>query len=570
MKFEQILHHRYTIAGRLPACSATHQRYELLCAGGTGDHFVLSFCDYAKAISTKAVARQHQVGKLLVQPAAAILCQAIECRFEPDFQAVISECPGEVSLREVLQERQSLDIEEVEAFLRLLADAAESAVRQGWPKLMLDVAHLYLNERLGLPRIPVPDVPIFDTVGTELPGFDPMQTMQFNAADLMPSADPIPKDSREYVPVLAALACDLLGQPKTLRGHNTRYQPVPQFTSQQNIHLRRALTGEARAGFASAQNFMEELFGIPLQLDLATHTERLRSLALTASKTESRPTTPTFDPALTVRLPQPRVAATDDSANVPLVVHESDAVVLATLPPVQRIRLMPDVEEAPVFSLAAVEWLLLGRSAGDADFVAQFRPRSSAADGRTRRISRVQARIRATGKRMELEESDMLNPSTYRDTPVGAGLMLDSPAFMLLAGEYPLELHRVKLDDHTPRTFAGRPDWNEDVATQGALVVRPGGPGVMLWETALILSDVGLHFSQSGRPWLQVDGSDSAAARLHFIRGQFWLETIEVGTIKCANGSALPAHELLLLRADLKFFIGSYAYCVQPVTLSAD
>ncbi|MCE9520757.1 MAG: hypothetical protein K8R87_14560 [Verrucomicrobia bacterium] len=567
MKFEQILHHRYTIAGRLPACSATHQRYELLSAGGTGDRFVLSFCDYAKAISTKAVARQQQVGEALVHPSAALLCRAIECRFEPDFQAVISEFPGEVSLREVLQEQQSLELEEVEAFLRLVTDAAESAVRQGWPKLMLDVAHLYLNERLGLPRVPVPDMPIFDAVGSELPGFDPMQTMQFNTADLKQSADPIPKDSREYVPALAALACDLLGQPRTLRGHNMRYQPVPQFTSQQNIHLRRALTGEARAGFASARNFTEELFGSPMQLDIATQTERLRSLALTASKTELRAAAPAFDPALTVRLPLPSAAATAESAKAPLVVHQSDAVAVATLPSAQRLRLMPEVEEAPVFSLAAVEWLLLGRSAGDSDFVAQFRPRSSAADGRTRRISRVQARVRVTGSRIELEETDMLNPSTYRDTPVGAGLMLDSPTFMLLAGEYPVELHRVKLDDQSPRVFADRLDWNESAEPQGALVARPGGPGVMLWEAALVLSDVGLHFSQSGRPWLQVDNSDSAAARLHYLQGQFWLEPIEAGAIKCADSSTPRAHDLILLRAGLKFYIGKYAYTVQPVTL---
>ncbi len=565
MKLEQILNHRYTIAGRLPAFSATHQRYELLSAGGDGERFVLSFCDYAKAISANAVARQHQVGEALAHPMAALLCRAIECRFEQDCQAVISEFPGEVSLREVLQERQSLDIEEVEAFLRLLTDATEAAVRQGWPRLMLNAAHLYLDKRLGLPRVPVPDVPVFDAVGAELPGFDPMQTMQFNAADLRQVSDPIPKDTLDYVPALAALGCDLLGQPKTLRGRNTRYQPVPQFSSQQNILLRRALTGEARAGFASTRVFMEELFGIPLQLDLAAQTERLRYLTSSAAKSVSHLTSPIFDSAVTVRLPQPRAAIPAEPAIAPFVVLDSDAVAVASLPPVLRIRLMPEVEEAPAFSLAANGWLLLGRSAGDSDFVAQFRPRSSAADGRTRRISRVQARVRTAGNRMELEETDMLNPSTYRDTPVGAGLMLDSPAFMLLAGEYPVELHRVISDYKAPRTVKDHADWSDSGEPQGALVARPGGPGVMLWEATLVLSDVGLHFSQSGRPWLRVDGSDPSAARLHYFRGQFWLESLEAGTIKSADGSIMQTHEVMLLQADLKFFIGSYAYSVQPV-----
>ena len=318
MTLEQILNNRYTIAGRLPAFSATHQRYDLHSSGGTGERFVLSFCDYAKAISANAVARQRQVGEAMAHPAATLLCRAIECRFEREFQAVISECPGDVSLRAVLQEKQSLNIEEVEAFLRLLTEASEAAVQQGWPKLTFDASHLYLDRRLGLPRIPVPDVPAFDAVGTEMPGFDPMQTMQFNAADLRQALDPVPKDTRDYVQSLAALGCDLLGQPQTLRGGNARYQPVPQFTSQQNVLLRRALTGESRAGFPSARSFIEEFFGIPVQQDLASQTECLRTLTATVTKAEPRTAAPILASALTVRMPLPQAAKSAEPATGPL------------------------------------------------------------------------------------------------------------------------------------------------------------------------------------------------------------------------------------------------------------
>lgn len=569
MTLEQILNHRYAVAARLPAFSATHQRYELHSAGGTGERFVLSFCDYPKAISANAVARQRQVGEVMAHPAAALLCRAVECRFEREFQAVISEFPGDVSLREVLQEKQKLNIEEVEAFLRLLTEASEAAVQQGWPKLTFDASHLYLDRRLGLPRIPVPDMPAFDSIGTEMPGFDPMQTMQFNAADLRQSVDPVPQDTRDYVPALAALGCDLLGQPQTLRGGNARYQPVPQFTSQQNVLLRRALTGETRAGFPSAQNFIEEFFGISVQQDLSSQTECLRTLTATVTRSDSRDPSPVIASALTVRLPQPQAAVSAEPSTAPLVVREADAAIARSMPPVQRIRLVPEVDEAPVFSLAADEWLLLGRNASDADFVAQFRPRSSANDARTRRISRAQARVRTAGDRMELEEKDMLNPSTYRDVPVGAGLMLDSPAFLLLAGEYPVELHRVKSDYAVSRAVRNRPEWNDSGRPQGALVARPGGSGVMLWEAVLVRSDVGLHFSQSGRPWFRVDGNDSAAARVHHFQGQFWLEPLETGAIRSADGSAREAHEVLLLQSGVKLFIGDYAYSVQPVTLGS-
>src|SRR6187399_785619 len=106
MTLEQFLAHRYVVASRLPAFSATHQRYVLHSSGGTGERFVLSYRDYAKPISSSAVARQRQVSETMSRPAAALLCRTVECRFESEFQAVISEFPGDVSLREVLQERQ--------------------------------------------------------------------------------------------------------------------------------------------------------------------------------------------------------------------------------------------------------------------------------------------------------------------------------------------------------------------------------------------------------------------------------------------------------------------------------
>ena len=52
-----------------------------------------------------------------------------------------------------------------------------------------------------------------------------------------------------------------------------------------------------------------------------------------------------------------------------------------------------------------------------------------------------------------------------------------------------------------------------------------------------------------GETVLRVDGGDPSAARLHHHRGQFWIEPLEVGAIKEADGAAPREHELLLLRA---------------------
>jgi hypothetical protein len=224
---------------------------------------------------------------------------------------------------------------------------------------------------------------------------------------------------------------------------------------------------------------------------------------------------------------------------------------------------MPLSEEAPVFSLAADEWLLLGRSAGDADFIAQFRPRSTLNDARSRRISRVQARAKLVDGKVRIEEKDALNPTVHRDAPIGGQADIDSPAMVLLGGEFPLELHRVKSDYTSAREMKNTP-WTDDRAMNGALVARPGGPGVLLCEAALVLSDVGIHFSQSGRPWFRVDNVGAPSLRVHHLGGQFWIEALNEHSLRHgATDDPCAQHVPLLLEPGNKLRLGGYAYSVE-------
>ncbi len=578
MTLEDYLGNRYRVTARLPAFNATHQRYVVQGTSGTSEQFVLSYSDYVSPLSADALGKQRKAVEAMSRPPVALLCRALESRLEADFQWVVSELPQGPSLREVLQHRQSLSMEEVEAFLRLLTEACESAVALGWPKLSLETSNLFHDARLGLPRIPAPDVPLFENAGTDTPQFDPMATMQFNASDFRAAVDPLPKDTKDYVLPLAALCCDLLGQPQSMRGGNARYQPVPQLTSQQNVLLRRALTSEGRAGFTGAKVFMDEFFGVSLQQSIVGHTESLRSLTATmssqtAAAVPSQQVSAAFVTIKRPAVPPPLPGATDAAkpqpvlVRAPLTVRAGDREAAEKAAPSLRLRLVPDSEDSPVFALVSDERFILGRSAADADFIAQFRPRSNTNDGRSRRISRAQTKMTLNGAKITLEESSAVNPSVIHDAPIPGYAEMSLPANFLLGGEYPIEVRAMPSDYDQPREV-DLPH-QDDERLHGAIIIRAGGPGVLLCEAAIVFSDVGMHFSKSGRPWFRAESSTVPAARFHRMAGQFWMEPIEASVISApgSDGTPTKAHELVLITAGAKLRIGSCGYTVQEYSV---
>lgn len=570
MTLEQVLGNRYSILGRMPAATPSHQRYLLRSGGSSADRYVLSYCDYARPISPAALAQQRTVAEALTRPPVALLCRVLEHRLEKDYQAVISEFPGEMSLIELLQQRQCLTMEEVEAFLRLLTEACEAAVAMHWPALYLDAHHLYLDSRLGLPRIPAPDIPSFEAVGAETSEIDPLQTMAFDAAALRQSSAPLPKDSRDYVLPLAALCSDLLGQPQMLRGGMAHFKTLPQLTPHQNGMLKRVFAGEAIS--AGARIFIDEFFGISTQRGgLTAHTERIRILTATVTTRRERPlAAPTLgDGKETVKCAGPPPPTHPDRI-APMTWRANFS--LDALPPVERLRLMPDNEDGPVLVLVSGENLRLGRSSADADFVAQFRPRSNINDGRSRRISRLQTRVSLEGRNAVLEEIRPLNSSVLLDQPLGASTTLPLPVTILLAGEYPAELVRVESDYTGPREVRGLAVNDPIVPPRpGALVARSNTSGVLLWEAALVFRDVGLHFSASGKPWFRCDNLSSPIARFHRLENQFWLELVEPHVVRGVEESPEDSpHDLILLQPGGKLRIGHFTYTVESYVLNAE
>ncbi|MEY4484300.1 MAG: hypothetical protein RL693_1752 [Verrucomicrobiota bacterium] len=535
MNLEEILGQRYQIVGRLPAWLETHARFVVQNPDSAGERWILSYCAPAQPMSPESILQQRRLIELMVKPPVALLGRVVEADIQPDYQMVISEIPGEQTLRELLQTRQALSIEETEAFLRMLTEACESAATHGWPRLPMEMSHLYLDGRIGLPRIAVPDVPLLEEGDTI-----------------------IPVESRDYVKSLAALCCELLGQPQSLRSGNVRYQFIAQLSASQNAVLRRALTSEDRMDFSGVRVFMNELFS---QQDGVTPAEKMRTLTETMTSEDLEAISAD---AVTVRFTVPAVRQTSSTASgsAPLTVLPDDRALAAGLSPIKRLRLLPDSEDAPVFTLVNDEWLTMGRSAAEADFIAQFRPRSNVNDGRSRRISRAQTRLQLHEGRLMIEESGAVNPSLYEGTIIPGKQEAHATDSFMLAGLYPIDVRYVASDYKTACEVR---DWPQPTVTgkRGSLIISAGGSGVFLCEAAMIFSDVGLHFSKSGRPWFRAETNTRPVARIHLIAGQFWLEPVEANMVARRGGAKSKRHELILLNEGTQLRIGPYGYTAQ-------
>lgn len=535
MNLEEILGQRYQIVGRLPAWLETHQRFIVQNPLSPGERWILSYCEPEQAMSPESLLQQRRLIEVMTKPPVALLGRVIEADLQPDYQVVISEIPGDQTLRELMQQRQALSTDEAEAYLRMLTEACESAAAHGWPRLPMEMVHLYLDGRIGLPRIAVPDVPIFEEEET-----------------------PMTVEARDYVKPLAALCSELLGQPQSLRSGNVLYQSLAQLSNHQNAVLRRALASADRMDYSGARVFMNELFS---HTDGVTPAEKMRTLTETMSSEDLQVISAD---AVTVRFTVPAVRQTSSTASgsAPLIVLPADREAAAALPPVKRVRLLPDSEDAPVFTLVNDEWLTLGRSAAEADFIAQFRPRSNVNDGRSRRISRAQTRLQLQDGRLIVEENGAVNPSLYEGSIIPGKLEAHATDSFMLAGLYPIDVRYVASDYKNGCEVR---DWPQPgvPGRKGSLIISAGGSGVFLCEAAMIFSDVGLHFSKSGRPWFRTETNTRPVARIHVIAGQFWLEPVEANMIARLGGSKSKRHELILLNDGTKLRIGPYGYTVQ-------
>lgn len=547
MNLETLLGPGYQLGASLPALTPTHQRFKLTRSSKSTEKLVVSFRPYETPLNDLKLKDQELYLERLRKSPIALICSHVDHHLAPDYHWIISEDPGETTLAELATPPHTLRLDEIEAFTRLLATACQSAVDASWPRLNLDPKFLALSHKLGLPRVPFPD--------------------------LLDEVAPAPSSANEYTLAFSLLCSELLGQcMEPLAQPSTPY--IPNISPAQNEVLLQARLGQLE----SLDEFVSRFFQnhSPREKTWMTETvwnvtAKLPNFSSTeASMILSPPTRKTTD--LNKETQRTRLAF-ENPKGTPLIskfgnmeVRPEDRANAQEAVPCTSLRLTPLSDEASSFSLTSLHKVYLGRSSLYSDFLAQFRPRNDINDSRTLKISRQQASVEWRKSAIFFQDAHARNPSTYQCHPISeSGAALKLPVQLNLAGEYPLEVLHLGSDFPKTPTIDGIGKL-PSTDTKGALLFRACGAGVLLTECCLLFTDITLHFSDTGRAWMK-GGSDwdEPFARLHRFHNQYWLEALATQSIYLMDSvpEEVGLHQLIHLRPGRSLRLGDYTYVVE-------
>jgi len=241
---------------------------------------------------------------------------------------------------------------------------------------------------------------------------------------------------------------------------------------------------------------------------------------------------------------------------ITLRVSPEDAALAQAAKLRQRLRLVPEDDHLPVFSLVADAPMVLGRSTTDADLTAQFRPRSNVNDGRTRRIGRSQTFLQLRLDRLRIDEPDALNPTLVLETPMRHRAAVSLPTQIILAGEYAVSLTLSRSSIKQNRVIDGW-KYEDIVRLQGSLIAIPTASFVFPCQAALVVSDVSFEHDRFNLPSLATDANRAPIGRIHRLGGQFWWQEIS------------PAHasDLIWLKPGVALLLAGHPYQIQDHSL---
>lgn len=254
-QLEEQVFSRFEMHGRLPAGSGPHRRFSGRMKN-RNELLVVSCASYG-ALPDDCLELQRGVGEKMKHPGSPSLLGVMEAVYEAEFhwQCVVVQGEG---LRECLRTRQSLTPAQAGWIMHCLAEAATAAVRDGWPRLLINAAQTSVDFHAGRAWLLPPDMPLFGVPTLQMAM--PQQTMAFNPASFAAADEPlIPSSTRDYVSPLAALCCEMLGSAaSSAPSQNERFRSIPALNSHQNTLLRSALAGSQRHHFESVEDFVSQ------------------------------------------------------------------------------------------------------------------------------------------------------------------------------------------------------------------------------------------------------------------------------------------------------------------------
>lgn len=339
-----------------------------------------------------------------------------------------------------------------------------------------------------------------------------VSSLRLDAAQVILDHEFQPQAAPRPIEHFSRLTLHLLGHDggSLAGGGATRFSPVPELDSGTNETLRNALD-PSRTGETSLNGFLARITAA-----LAGHTAFAQ-----------------IKQARTLRV-SPKFAGRE-------------------VTPLIRVRLMPDVKDAPILTIVADQEIRFGRTGANSDFVTQFLPRSPLNDSRTRSVSRVQLKAEAKGNQIALVDVADANPSMIEGQRITPHQVVDPPVSILLACEYPVEFRSSRsFHPSSPLKVDGWPEAPKGEGTRrGGCLIVPGASDVLKMELAWLFSDIGLAVS-SGSNLIHFCASDDpkCVARLHLHADGLWLEAVSERTLVKLANIELRQGEFVSLRPE--------------------
>ncbi len=234
-----------------------------------------------------------------------------------------------------------------------------------------------------------------------------------------------------------------------------------------------------------------------------------------------------------------------------------------------RLRLMPDMEDAPVLALCAEQRIKLGRGSAQVDFVTQFQPRSPVNDSRTRAISRVNTEAYLNGSQILLQDLADASPSLIDARRIGKPEAVDLPLTLLLGGEYPVEFQSMRSGYGSSAPVVSGwpppPPGRRSGGPRGACMLRPGIASGLNMQLGWVFTDIGLRVTGEQPATLILCSAQdpTCLARIHHYAGGFWIECASSKAGLRLDETELQPGELAPLEPGVVLSISSYRLLVR-------
>ncbi len=462
------------------------------------------------------------------------LPQIQECQARGEGYMLVGKIFASRTLRDVL-EQKNLTMPDLETVCHGLINGLEDAIDAGWPELPLTTRGILARRAgSGALEVQLPVPPLCPAIDEDDRCAPPV----------------IPANTAYYLPGLARLIYTLLGGRPPVAPKDSLSAPPKllrpdglsdlQFALLQEFLLPEQPPPETGPALApedvpeTAPDFFSRFFGKPWER------QEVEQWSIPAEDADSA-----------------------DSTGVDLRISPLYAGQCAWT---NRLRLLPTDDRRPPLQLTAGTRFFIGRSPLDADYVAQFTPRSAENDKRTLKINRRHAALRALpdgqGFRFEnLSEhsTPQLDEQLVRDS---VPLPETETTVLALPGGCRLEMLRLAGHYQAARTCSD-PDLREDEPSRlhGAFAVLPLTEGLLPFSALWLLSDAALYFHDDELAFLPPDPYAQPALRFHHFAGAFWIERLlDPIPVTIDEWEIEPGHTAPLLK-DSSIAIGDTLTC---------